>query len=66
MDSLVIDCLMTRSSFVVSDQDELTQFMLTWFDIMDAVENQPEEVFAVVANQLVQSQEFLAQDYSGL
>ena len=60
VDSLVIDCLMTRSSFVISNKDKLTQFMLAWFDIMDAVENQPKKVFAVVANQLGQSQEFFA------
>ncbi len=40
--------------------------MLTWFEIMDALENQPEEVFAVVANQLGQNPESFAQDYSGL
>ena len=66
VESLVIDGLATRSSFVDSHQAELSQFILAWFDALDALERGPEEVFAVIAQELDQSKESFAEDYSGL
>jgi NitT/TauT family transport system substrate-binding protein len=44
----------------------LQQFILAWFDIMNAVETQPDRVFELVGEQLGQTGESFAQDYSGL
>ncbi len=66
VDSLVIDTLLTRSSYLSEHQQELTQFILAWFDIMDAIEREPEKVFATVAQRLDQNPESFAKDYAGL
>ncbi len=66
VDSLIIDTLITRSSFLSNGQKELTQFILAWFDVMNAIEKEPEKVFATVAAQLGQSPESFAQDFAGL
>jgi NitT/TauT family transport system substrate-binding protein len=66
VDSLVIDGLVSRSSLLASKKDELTQFILAWFDLMHAVDTQPTEVFAVVGQELGQSGESFASDYGGL
>ncbi len=65
-DSLIIDGFASRSSFVENNQEAFTQFILAWFDLMNLVETQPEEVFEVVANQLEQTPESFASDYAGL
>ncbi len=66
VDSLVIDGLVTGSKVVSERKEELTQFILAWFDIMHAVETEPEKVFATVAQRLNQNPESLAKDYTGL
>ena len=66
VDSLVIDGLASSSSVVANKKAELTQFILAWFDLMQAVETKPSEVFEVVAKQLGQSPESFASDYAGL
>lgn len=66
VDSYVIDGLVSRSSYISSHQEELTQFMLAWFDLMQAVETKPDEVFESVGRQLGQSPEAFASDFSGL
>ena len=66
LNSLVIDGLATRSSFVDSHQAELSQFILAWFDALDALEHDPDRVFSVIAKELKQTRESFAQDYSGL
>ncbi|MBE9040071.1 ABC transporter substrate-binding protein [Oscillatoriales cyanobacterium LEGE 11467] len=66
VDSLVIDGLAVRSSFIEENRASLTQFILTWFDLMEAVETQPETVFASAAKQLGQNPEDFKSDYSGL
>ena len=66
VDSLVIDGLATRSSFVDTHQAELSQLIMAWFDAMEALERDPEQVFSVIAEELEQSKESFAQDYSGL
>jgi NitT/TauT family transport system substrate-binding protein len=66
VDSLVIDGVIARSSFVVERERALQQFILAWFDIMNAVETQPDRVFELVGEQLGQTGESFAQDYSGL
>lgn len=66
IDSLVIDGLLTRSQLLQSKKAELTQFVLTWFDVMHAVETQPNDVYEVVAKELGQRKESFASDYAGL
>lgn len=66
VDSLVIDGLAARASFATQHQPELTQFILAWFDTIQAVETKPNEVFENVARQLGQTPESFRQDYSGL
>lgn len=65
-DSLVIDVLASRSQFVAKHQQELTQFILAWFEVMEALENNPSEVFAVVAKKIGQTPESFARDYAGV
>lgn len=66
VDSLVIDGLASRVSFVDSHQQELSQFIMTWFDAIKDLENDSDRVFEVVAQELDQSKESFAKDYSGL
>jgi NitT/TauT family transport system substrate-binding protein len=66
VDSLVIDGLASRSSFIKANSKDLQQFILAWFDLMQAVEDQPDAVFAAVSQQLGQTQESFAKDYAGL
>ncbi len=66
LDSLVIDGVLTRSSFVKENKEELTKFILAWFDVMHAVETKPNEVFTVVSKQLGQTEESYASNYAGL
>lgn len=66
VDSLVIDGLATRASFAATHQAELTQFILAWFDTIQAVETNPIAVFDVVAKRLGQSRDAVMRDYSGL
>ncbi|PSB13674.1 nitrate ABC transporter substrate-binding protein [filamentous cyanobacterium CCP2] len=66
LDSLVIDGLMTRSELLKAKPTELTAFVLTWFDVMHAVDTRPDEVFAAVGTALGQSGEAFANDYAGL
>lgn len=66
VDSLVIDGLASRSSFVDSHQQELSQFIMAWFDALDDLENDSERVFEIIAEELNQSKASFAEDYSGL
>jgi NitT/TauT family transport system substrate-binding protein len=66
VDSLVIDALMSSDMIVKAKKAELKQFMLAWFDVMNAVETQPKKVFNAVGEQLGQSGESFASDYIGL
>lgn len=66
LDSLVIDILMSSDSTVKAKKAELKQFLLAWFDVMQAVETQPKQVFDTVAQKLGQSGESFAADYTGL
>ena len=66
VDSLVIDTLLTPASFISDRKEELTKFILGWFDVMHAVETEPDKVFATVAKQLNQSPESFASSYAGL
>jgi NitT/TauT family transport system substrate-binding protein len=65
-DSLVIDGLVSRSSMLKSKQTELKQFMLAWFDLMQAIETNPDDVFTVVGQQLQINSTDLSSDYAGL
>ena len=66
VDSLVIDGLASRLSFVDAHQAELSQFILAWFDALDDLKNDSERVFSVIAQELNQTTESFAQDYGGL
>ena len=66
VDSLVLDGLACQSAFLTSQQDTLQQFLLAWFDLMHAIETNPNEVFEVVGEKLGQSSESFAKDYAGL
>jgi NitT/TauT family transport system substrate-binding protein len=66
VDSLVIDTLMSSDSVIKAKKAELRQFMLAWFDVMNAVETKPKEVFNIVGKKLGQSGESFASDYAGL
>jgi NitT/TauT family transport system substrate-binding protein len=66
VDSLVIDTLMSSDSIIKAKKVELKQFMLAWFDVMNAVETKPQEVFNAVGKKLEQTGEAFASDYAGL
>ncbi len=66
VDSLVIDGLTSRQSTITEKEQEFKQFILAWFDLIQAIETQPETVFEVVAAQLNQNPEDFASDYAGL
>jgi len=66
VDSLVIDGFVSRASYVQSHPEELTQFILAWFDLMQEIETQPQVVFNTVGELLQQSGDSFASDYSGL
>jgi NitT/TauT family transport system substrate-binding protein len=66
VDTLVIDGLASRSSILNKKQKEFKQFNLAWFDLMQAVDDKPNEVFLQVGKQLKQSPEVFAESYSGL
>ena len=66
LDSLVIDGLVTRSETLRDKKEELIRFILTWFDLMEAIDNKPHEVFQLVGQQLDQTPESFTRDYAGL
>ena len=66
LDSLVIDGLVTRSEILRNKKNQLKKFILAWFELMEAVETKPNEVFEVVSQQLDQTPESFARDYAGL
>ena len=66
VDSLVIDILMSSDRVVKEKKSQLKQFLLAWFDVMHAVENQPKKVFSAVGEKLGQTGESFASDYAGL
>jgi NitT/TauT family transport system substrate-binding protein len=66
LDSLVIDGLIARGELVQTETTKFKQFILAWFDLMHAVETEPDRVFEIVAQQLNQSTESFAKDYAGL
>ncbi|MDY7012897.1 MAG: ABC transporter substrate-binding protein [Cyanobacteriota bacterium] len=66
IDSLVIDGLVSRSSHIQDKKAEFKKFILAWFDLMQAIETQPQEVFEIVGKQFGQTGEAFASDYAGL
>ncbi len=66
LDSLVIDGLMTRAENLRTKKAELTAFISTWLDVMQAVDTKPDEVFQQVGKALGQSGKSFASDYAGL
>lgn len=66
IDTLVIDTFSSSSRALAKKKTEFKQFILAWFDIMNLVTKQPEEVFKTVGIKLNQTAESFAQDYAGL
>jgi len=66
VDSIIIDGLVTSSEIVQAKREELIIFLQVWLDVMDAVEQDPEEVFTVVAQQLDVPMEEFARDFEGM
>lgn len=64
--TLVMDILVASSPFVDNHQKEFKEFILGWFEVMEAIKTKPEEVFGVVATQLGQTPESFASDYAGV
>lgn len=65
-DSLVIDGLATRGEMARSKRAALEKLILAWFDVMHALETQPDVVFETVAARLGQDPAAFAEDYAGL
>lgn len=66
VDSLVIDGLVTRSAILADKKDSLTQFIVGWFDIMHAVDINPDKVFKQVSEELGQTTELFDRNYARL
>ncbi|MGA7937700.1 MAG: ABC transporter substrate-binding protein [Kovacikia sp.] len=66
VDSLVIDGVVSRSQVLQSKKAEVSKFISTWFEVMNAVDTKPKEVFQQVGKVLNQNGESFASDYSGL
>ncbi len=66
VDSLVIDIMAVSQQVITRRPDDLKNFLLAWFDIMQAVDETPEQVFFVVGSFIGQTGEEFADDYSGL
>lgn len=66
VDSLVIDTLMSRSSVIRTKSAEFIQLIQSWFDVMQAVDTNPTEVYDQVGKALGQSGASFGQDYAGL
>lgn len=66
VDSLVVDCLATRSEKVRTHKGDIVKFIWAWFDAMQDVKNNPSIVFDAIAKQTSQTPEAVAKGYSGL
>lgn len=66
VDSIIIDGLTTRSSVMTTKHDELVRFIKVWFEVMNAVDTDPQAVFAAVAKPAGTTPEGFAEDYQGL
>lgn len=66
VDSLVIDTFMSNTETVKTKKAELTEFIAAWFDVMQAVETQPDDVYSIVGKKLGQDPAVFAQDYAGV
>lgn len=66
VDSMVVDVVATRAEVVQEKRASLIVFLKVWLEIMDAIEVDPNSVFATVAQQLQVSPAEFAADYQGL
>lgn len=66
VDSMVVDVVATRPEVVQTKRAALMAFLRVWFEIMDAIDADPESVFTTVAQQLQVSPAEFAADYRGL
>lgn len=66
VDSLVVDTLATYHDFLTHHRDRLEKFLLAWLDILAAVKNHPQKVFADIAPRLQAQPADLLRDFQGL
>lgn len=66
LESLVLDVLLARSAFASSNSDEIERVRAVWFDLLDAVEREPDAVFGVCAESLQQPPEGFARAWTGI
>ena len=64
LNSLVIDIVLVQSNSINTRAKDWHKFMLSWFELMQSIKEEPKEVFSVVANKL-QERDF-AKSYAGL
>lgn len=61
-----VDILASRSQFVANHQQELSKFILGWFELMEALDNKPDEVLSLVSKEIGTTKESLARSFAGL
>lgn len=66
VESLVIDVLAANPTSLEEKRDAWVQFFLVWFDIMAAMDSDPQAVADVVGKVIGQAPEEFLRDYSGL
>ena len=66
LESIIVDGLATSSSLIESKRAELIKFIQVWFEIMDAIDANPDLVFATVDKELGLPPGTFKQDYQGL
>jgi NitT/TauT family transport system substrate-binding protein len=65
-DSLIVDCLVTQSKTIQKHNQELVKFILAWFDAIQDLETNPNQVFSVIAKLTNQTSDAVAKSFSGI
>ncbi|MDX2254732.1 MAG: ABC transporter substrate-binding protein [Pseudanabaenaceae cyanobacterium bins.39] len=65
-DSLIVDCLVTKSKNIQTYSTEITQFILAWFDAVHDLEKNPNQVFSAIAILTGQTPEAVAKSFAGI
>ncbi|AIE72854.1 Urea carboxylase-related ABC transporter, periplasmic substrate-binding protein [Synechocystis sp. PCC 6714] len=66
LDSIIVDGLVVPSEIAETKREELIRFIQVWFQVMEAVETNPQEVFTVVAEKLDIPVEVFARGFEGM
>ncbi len=64
--SRIIDGLFSRASLVDERQEAFVAFLLVWFDVMHAINVQPQNVYTTVAASIGENPDVFANSYAGL